>query len=84
MILQFPFLFYYVCAKSFEFSSTSISLSYDICSVFKINIILPLRITFIILFEFRNDFNVAELESLTIEVRLPFTKPIRSIDQRVQ
>ena len=29
-----------------------------------------------ITFEFRNDFNVAELESLTIEIRLPFTKPI--------
>ena len=28
------------------------------------------------MFEFRNDFNVAELESLTIEIRLPFTKPI--------
>ena len=27
-------------------------------------------------FEFRNDFNMAELESLTIEIRLPFTKPI--------
>ena len=29
-----------------------------------------------LMFEFRNDFNVAELESLTIEIRLPFTKPI--------
>ena len=28
------------------------------------------------MFEFRNDFNVAELESLTIEIRFPFTKPI--------
>ena len=26
--------------------------------------------------EFRNDFNAAELESLTIEMRLPITKPI--------
>ena len=29
-----------------------------------------------LIFEFRNDFNVAELESLTIEIRLAFTKPI--------
>ena len=29
-----------------------------------------------LMFEFRNDFNVAELESLTIEIRLPFTEPI--------
>ena len=29
-----------------------------------------------LMFDFRNDFNVAELESLTIEIRLPFTKPI--------
>ena len=29
-----------------------------------------------LMFEFRNDFNVAELGSLTIEIRLPFTKPI--------
>ena len=28
------------------------------------------------MFEFRNDFNVAELESLTIEIWLAFTKPI--------
>ena len=29
-----------------------------------------------LMFEFRNDFNVAELESLTIEMRLSFTKTI--------
>ena len=29
-----------------------------------------------LMFESRNDFNGAELESLTIEIRLPFTKPI--------
>ena len=29
-----------------------------------------------LMFDVRNDFNVAELESLTIEIRLPFTKPI--------
>ena len=29
-----------------------------------------------LMFEFCNDFNVAELESSTIEIRLPFTKPI--------
>ena len=29
-----------------------------------------------LMFEFRKDFNVAELESLTIEIRLPLTKPI--------
>ena len=29
-----------------------------------------------LMFEFRNDFNAAESESLTIEIRLLFTKPI--------
>ena len=29
-----------------------------------------------LMFEFRNGFNVAELESLTIETRLRFTEPI--------
>ena len=35
MILQFSFLFYYGCAKSFQLSSTAISLSYGICSAFQ-------------------------------------------------
>ena len=34
MILQFSFLFYYACAKSFVLSITAISLSSYICSVF--------------------------------------------------
>ena len=43
MILQFPFLFYYACAKSFVLSITAISLSSNICVVlFDFNIILPL------------------------------------------
>ena len=43
MILQFPFLFYYACAKSFVLSVTAISLSSYICSV------LPLWIIFNVL-----------------------------------
>ena len=34
MILQFPFLFYYACAKSFLLSITATSLSWYICSAF--------------------------------------------------
>ena len=48
--INFMFQFYllfYVCAESFKFSSTTISLSCDICSVSKINIILLLWLTFI-------------------------------------
>ena len=48
-ILQFNFWFMMICAGSFKFSSSTISLSCDICSVSKINIILPLWVTFIML-----------------------------------
>ena len=49
-ILLFNFCFMIICAESFKFSSTTISLSCDIYAVFsKINIILPLWVTFIML-----------------------------------
>ena len=48
-ILLFSFCFMIICAESFKFSLTTISLSCDICSLSKINIILPLWVTFIML-----------------------------------
>ena len=46
MILQFSFLFYYVCAKSSTLSITAMSLSWYIVVLFDFNIILPLWIIF--------------------------------------
>ena len=49
MIVPFPFSSVIFVQKSLKFSITVISLSYDICSVFKINNILPFSITFYML-----------------------------------
>ena len=45
MILPFHIRSTLFVQKSFKFSVTVISLSYDICSAFKINSILPLWVT---------------------------------------
>ena len=45
MSLPFPFSSIMFVQKNFKFSITVISLSYDICIIFKINNILRLRIT---------------------------------------
>ena len=49
MILPFPFSSVMFVQKSFKFSITVISLSYNICSAFQDNNILPFWITFYML-----------------------------------